>query len=42
LALDASKSVFIDCPFDEAYATLFDAILFSTNMGGPPALLGSQ
>jgi hypothetical protein len=29
LALDPSKSVFINCPFDAAYLPLFDAILFS-------------
>jgi hypothetical protein len=29
LALDSSKSVFINCPFDAAYLSLFDAILFS-------------
>jgi hypothetical protein len=29
LALDPSKSVFINCPFDAAYLSLFDAILFS-------------
>jgi hypothetical protein len=30
LALDSSKSVFINCPFDGAYSPLFDAILFAT------------
>jgi hypothetical protein len=30
LALDPSKSVFINCPFDAEYSALFDAILFST------------
>ena len=30
LALDSSKSVFINCPFDAAYSSLFDAIVFST------------
>jgi hypothetical protein len=30
LALDPSKSVFINCPFDAEYSSLFDAILFST------------
>jgi hypothetical protein len=30
LAPDPSKSVFINCPFDAAYLSLFDAILFST------------
>lgn len=30
LALDPSKSVFINCPFDAEYATLFDAIVFAT------------
>jgi hypothetical protein len=30
LALDASKSVFINCPFDADYAPLFDAIVFAT------------
>ena len=29
LALDPSKAVFINCPFDAAYLPLFDAILFS-------------
>ncbi len=29
LALDPSKSVFINCPFDADYAPLFDAIVFS-------------
>lgn len=30
LALDPSKSVFINCPFDADYAPLFDAIVFAT------------
>jgi hypothetical protein len=30
LELAPSKSVFINCPFDSAYAPLFDAIVFST------------
>ncbi|MGD0773879.1 MAG: hypothetical protein ABSC05_13755 [Candidatus Solibacter sp.] len=30
LALGSSKSVLINCPFDAAYSSLFDAILFST------------
>src|SRR5579862_2661544 len=30
LVLDPSKSVFINCPFDDEYAALFDAILFAT------------
>jgi hypothetical protein len=30
LALAPAKSVFINCPFDSAYAPLFDAIVFST------------
>lgn len=30
LALDPSKSVFINCPFDAEYSRLFDAILFAT------------
>jgi hypothetical protein len=30
LALDPTKSVFINCPFDAEYSLLFDAILFST------------
>lgn len=30
LALDPSKSVFINCPFDSDYAPLFDAIVFVT------------
>src|SRR5580704_10530586 len=30
LALDPSKSVFINCPFDADYAPLFDAIMFAT------------
>jgi hypothetical protein len=30
LALDPSKSVFINCPFDTDYAPLFDAIVFAT------------
>jgi hypothetical protein len=29
LALDPSKSVFINCPFDADYAPLFDAIVFA-------------
>lgn len=29
-ALDPSRSVFIDCPFDSEYLELFDAIFFST------------
>ena len=30
LALDPSKCVFINCPFDDDYAPLFEAIVFST------------
>jgi hypothetical protein len=30
LALDPAKSVFVNCPFDAAYAATFDAILFAT------------
>jgi hypothetical protein len=30
LALDPSKSVFINCPFDIEYSRLFDAIVFAT------------
>jgi len=30
LAVDPAKSVFINCPFDAEYATLFDAIVFAT------------
>jgi hypothetical protein len=30
LALDPSRSVFINCPFDAEYAALFDAVLFAT------------
>jgi len=30
LALDPSKSVFINCPFDTEYAPIFDAIVFAT------------
>jgi hypothetical protein len=30
LALDPTKSVFINCPFDSEYAVLFDAIVFTT------------
>ena len=30
LALDPSKSVFINCPFDADYAPLFDAIVFAS------------
>ena len=30
MALDPSKSVFINCPFDAEYSALFDAIVFST------------
>jgi hypothetical protein len=30
LALDSSKSVFINCPFDSEYSELFDAIVFAT------------
>lgn len=30
LALDPTKSVFINCPFDSEYAALFDAIVFTT------------
>jgi len=30
LALDPSKSVFINCPFDSTYSPLFDAIVFAT------------
>jgi hypothetical protein len=30
LALDPSRSVFINCPFDAAYAPIFDAIVFAT------------
>jgi hypothetical protein len=30
LALDPSKSVFINCPFDAVYAPMFDAIVFAT------------
>src|SRR5437762_11724269 len=30
LALDPSKSVFINCPFDADCAALFDAIVFAT------------
>lgn len=30
LALDPSKSVFINCPFDSTFAPLFDAIVFAT------------
>lgn len=30
LALDPSTSVFINCPFDSQYSTLFDAIIFAT------------
>lgn len=30
LALDRSKSVFINCPFDEEFSALFDAIVFAT------------
>lgn len=30
LALEPSKSVFINCPFDRDYAHLFDAIVFAT------------
>src|ERR1700722_10780419 len=29
LALDRSKSVFINCPFDGEYSALFDAIVFA-------------
>jgi hypothetical protein len=29
LALDSHKSVFINCPFDSEYASLFDAIVFA-------------
>ena len=30
LELDPAKSVFINCPFDAEYATLFEAIVFAT------------
>jgi len=30
LTVDPSKSVFINCPFDNEYAALFDAIVFAT------------
>src|ERR1700683_816583 len=30
LALDPSRSVFINCPFDSEYLELFDAIVFAT------------
>ncbi len=30
LAVDPSKSVFINCPFDAGYVPLFDAIVFAT------------
>jgi hypothetical protein len=30
LALDRTKSVFINCPFDTEYTTLFDAVVFAT------------
>src|SRR5271157_4667689 len=30
LTLDPSRSVFINCPFDAAYAPIFDAIVFAT------------
>jgi hypothetical protein len=30
LSLDPAKSVFINCPFDPGYLTLFDAIIFAT------------
>lgn len=30
MALDQSKSVFINCPFDKGFAPLFDAIVFAT------------
>jgi hypothetical protein len=30
LALDRSKSVFINCPFDDEYSALFDAIVFAS------------
>ena len=30
LALDPSRSVFINCPFDAEYSSLFDAVLFAT------------
>jgi hypothetical protein len=30
LAVDPAKSVFINCPFDAEFATLFDAIVFAT------------
>jgi hypothetical protein len=30
LALDPSRSVFINCPFDAEYAPIFDAIVFAT------------
>jgi hypothetical protein len=30
LALDPSRSVFINCPFDTEYAPIFDAIVFAT------------
>jgi len=30
LALDRSKSVFINCPFDRDYSALFDAIVFAS------------
>jgi hypothetical protein len=30
LALEPSRSVFINCPFDAGYSTLFDAIVFAT------------
>lgn len=30
LAIDSSKTVFINCPFDTEYSVLFDAIVFAT------------
>ncbi len=30
LVVDPTKSVFIDCPFDDEYSALFDAIVFAT------------
>lgn len=30
LSLDPARSVFINCPFDEEYAPLFDAVVFAT------------
>lgn len=30
LAIDPSKSVFVNCPFEDEYAALFEAIVFAT------------